>query len=196
MASGSSFWTSPIASATSGRIASLIGWPRVRNTSLIVSLRVENRPVVVLLWAAIMPANLPPSEVMRDERLLDGREADLAGLDQLLHLGIRHAELLRQFPDDRDAAAGELVDVLGEQPPLDPRLAVEFGDLVDRRLDARRDVADAPQGLGHGVGALTEGDQLAAGVGQFRELERRLGTELRAGGRGFPRPWRRHRSGW
>jgi hypothetical protein len=38
--------------------------------------------------------------------------------------------LFRELPDDRDAASGELVDVLGEQAPLDPRLAVEFGDYI------------------------------------------------------------------
>ena len=29
-----------------------------------VSFKVENKPLVVLLWASIMPANCPPSEVM------------------------------------------------------------------------------------------------------------------------------------
>ena len=48
-AKGASFWASAMAYSTMGRIASLIGVPRVRNTSLIVSLRVENNPLVVLL---------------------------------------------------------------------------------------------------------------------------------------------------
>ncbi|MCX6879068.1 MAG: hypothetical protein NTW21_35455 [Verrucomicrobia bacterium] len=55
---------------------------------------------------------------------------------------------------------------------------MDLRDFVDRRLHARRHVADAPQGFWHGVGGFPEGDQLAAGIGQFGELERRLGTEL------------------
>ena len=102
----------------------------------------------------------------------------MARLDELLHLGIRDAELLRQLPDDRDTATGELVDVLGEEPPLDPRLAVELCDLVHRCLDARGHISDPSQSLGHGVGTLTESDQLPTGVGQFGKLEGCLGPEF------------------
>jgi hypothetical protein len=70
------------------------------------------------------------------------------------------------------------VHVLGEQAPLDPRLAIDFGDLIDRCLHARRHVADAPQGFGHGVGGFPEGNQLAAGIRQFGELEGRFRAQL------------------
>jgi hypothetical protein len=38
------------------------------------------------------------------------------------------------------------VHILGEQPSLHPRLAIDLGDFMDRCLDTRGHVADAAQG--------------------------------------------------
>ena len=174
-----------MACSTSGRMASLIGVPSVRNTSLIVSLSVENRPEVVLLCASIMPENLPPCEVMdTNARSMLGNPT-CPDSTSFFTCESDTPNCLASSLDDRDAPARELVDVLREEPPLDPGLAVEFRDFIDRCLHARGHIADSPQGFGHRVGGFTKGDQLAAGIRQFGKFKRRLRSEFAELGEGL-----------
>ncbi|OQA10056.1 MAG: hypothetical protein BWY66_00287 [bacterium ADurb.Bin374] len=98
-------------------------------------------------------------------------------LDQLPDFGFRHAELLRQLLDDRDAAAGELVDVLHEEPTLHAGLPVNLRDLANGLSDASRDVAQPSQRRDEITGRDAECKQASSGRGDLGKLEGSFGRE-------------------